>query len=263
MSRIAATVAISGLVVAGFATPAFAQDLAGVVNGVPQAVSEVLPGSTNTAVHNWKNSNVTRTIEVNGKAGAVAKPGDILTFTLTYTDNNIWGFKSYIQRVTDFKPAGLTYVANSATYSEGDGPWAPTNEADKWFRIKDGAVEFHAGIIFSAFGGPATSKVSFKWQYRVTDEIADGNYDTGTEIHFNPGNKVEPLRDIGPKLTIQRPASVLPGGTSGAAGSPSLSSPGLASPNLTSPGLPSPGIGGSAGSPSLPDPASFFKAPGK
>lgn len=152
---------------------------------------------------------------------------------------------SYIQRMTDVIPNGLQYVANSATYKVGSDDWADPNESDKWLEIvNNGAVEFKAGTIFQAWGSPTTSTVSFKWQYRVTDAIADGALNTGTEIHFNPGDKVEKLHDMGPKLTVKReaPAPGIPGVPGGSLGSPSLQSPGFQSPGLPSPGLPSPGI---------------------
>lgn len=178
-------------------------------------------------------------MEVNGVASAVVKPGDVLTFTLTYTDDNIWGSKSYIQRVTDVIPDGLSYVANSATYKVGDEDWASPNESDKWLSIvNNGAVEFAAKSLLSSWGSPTTSTVSFKWQYRVTDAVAEGTLDTGTEIHFRPSNKVEQLHGMGPKLFVKK-AQVTPDGSFGSPSLSSLSSPGLASPGLPSPSLPS------------------------
>lgn len=249
--RIAAATLAFGLAFAGATTPAMAQDVNAIQDKISEVTGQLLPGGSNTATHEWGNSNVTRTVLVNGKAGAVAKPGDTLTFELVYTDNNIWGSRSYIQRVTDFKPKGLKYVSNSATYKVGDQDWADKNTSDKWFQLKDGAVEFISSNIFQAFGGPATSKVAFKWEYEVTEDIKDGTFDTGTEIHFNPFNKVETLDKMGPKLTIKREAKpVLPGlpelpgvGNGSSFGSPNLNSPGLPSPNL--------GGGSSAGSPNL------------
>lgn len=249
--RIAAATLTFGLAFAGVTTPAMAQEVPNIGNKVTEALGELLPGGSNTATHQWSKSNVTRTVLVNGKAGAVAKPGDTLTFELVYTDNNIWGSRSYIQRVTDFKPEGLKYVPNSATYKVGDEDWADKNTSDKWFRLNKGAVEFVSGNIFRAFGSPTISKVAFKWEYEVTEDIQDGTFDTGTEIHFNPFDKVETLDKMGPKLTIKREAKpILPGlpelpgaGSGGSWGSPNLNSPGLPSPNL--------GGGSSAGSPNL------------
>ena len=248
IARIAALSLAAGMTFAGFGNTAHAQDLLSVdsiTQTVTDAIGEVTGTGSSSATHSWKNSNVTRSVEVNGVAGAVVKPGDVVTFTLTYTDNNPKLFKSYIQRMTDVIPNGLQYVANSGTYKVGSDDWADPNESDKWLEIvNNGAVEFKAGTIFQAWGSPTTSTVSFKWQYRVTDAIADGALNTGTEIHFNPGDKVEKLHDMGPKLTVKReaPAPGIPGVPGGSLGSPSLQSPGFQSPGLPSPGLPSPGI---------------------
>lgn len=246
IARIAALSLAAGMTFAGFGNTAHAQDLLSVdsiTQTVTDAIGEVTGTGSSSATHSWKNSNVTRSVEVNGVAGAVVKPGDVVTFTLTYTDNNPKLFKSYIQRMTDVIPNGLQYVANSATYKVGSDDWADPNESDKWLEIvNNGAVEFKAGTIFQAWGSPTTSTVSFKWQYRVTDAIADGALNTGTEIHFNPGNKVEKLHDMGPKLTVKReaPAPGIPGVPGGSLGSPSLQSPSLPSPG--SPSLQSLGI---------------------
>ncbi|OFJ56892.1 hypothetical protein HMPREF2857_03190 [Corynebacterium sp. HMSC076C10] len=251
IARIAALSLAAGMTFAGFGNTAHAQDLLSVdsiTQTVTDAIGEVTGTGSSSATHSWKNSNVTRSVEVNGVAGAVVKPGDVVTFTLTYTDNNIWGAKSYIQRMTDVIPDGLQYVANSATYKVGDDEWANQNESDKWLEIvNNGAVEFAADRITQAWGSPTTSTVSFKWKYRVTDAIADGALNTGTEIHFNPSNSVEKLHDMGPKLTVKReaPAPDIPGipdVPGGSLGSPSLQSPSLPSPGFQSPGLPSPGI---------------------
>lgn len=246
IARIAALSLAAGMTFAGFGNTAHAQDLLSVdsiTQTVTDAIGEVTGTGSSSATHSWKNSNVMRSVEVNGVAGAVVKPGDVVTFTLTYTDNNIWGAKSYIQRMTDVIPNGLQYVANSATYKVGDDEWANPNESDKWLEIvNNGAVEFKAGTIFQAWGSPTTSTVSFKWKYRVTDAIADGALNTGTEIHFNPSNSVEKLHDMGPKLTVKReaPAPGIPGVPGGSLGSPSLQSPSLPSPG--SPSLQSLGI---------------------
>lgn len=245
IARIAALSLAAGMTFAGFGNTAHAQELPSIdsiTQTVTDAIGEVTGTGSSSATHSWKNSNVTRSVEVNGVAGAVVKPGDVVTFTLTYTDNNIWGAKSYIQRMTDVIPNGLQYVANSATYKVGSDDWADPNESDKWLEIvNNGAVEFKAGTIFQAWGSPTTSTVSFKWKYRVTNAIADGALNTGTEIHFNPSNSVEKLHDMGPKLTVKREAPA-PGVPGGSLGSPSLQSPGFQSPGLPSPGLPSPGI---------------------
>lgn len=243
IARIAALSLAAGMTFAGFGNTAHAQDLLSVdsiTQTVTDAIGEVTGTGSSSATHSWRNSNVTRSVEVNGVAGAVVKPGDVVTFTLTYTDNNPKLFKSYIQRMTDVIPNGLQYVANSATYKVGSDDWADPNESDKWLEIvNNGAVEFKAGTIFQAWGSPTTSTVSFKWQYRVTDAIADGALNTGTEIHFNPGDKVEKLHDMGPKLTVKReaPAPGIPGVPGGSLGSPSLQSPGFQSPGLPSPGI--------------------------
>ena len=243
IARIAALSLAAGMTFAGFGNTAHAQDLLSVdsiTQTVTDAIGEVTGTGSSSATHSWKNSNVTRSVEVNGVAGAVVKPGDVVTVTLTYTDNNPKLFKSYIQRMTDVIPNGLQYVANSATYKVGSDDWADPNESDKWLEIvNNGAVEFKAGTIFQAWGSPTTSTVSFKWQYRVTDAIADGALNTGTEIHVNPGDKVEKLRDMGPKLTVTReaPAPGIPGVPGGSLGSPSLQSPGFQSPGLPSPGI--------------------------
>ncbi|MDK8727172.1 hypothetical protein [Corynebacterium amycolatum] len=243
IARIAALSLAAGMTFAGFGNTAHAQDLLSVdsiTQTVTDAIGEVTGTGSSSATHSWKNSNVTRSVEVNGVAGAVVKPGDVVTVTLTYTDNNPKLFKSYIQRMTDVIPNGLQYVANSATYKVGSDDWADPNESDKWLEIvNNGAVEFKAGTIFQAWGSPTTSTVSFKWQYRVTDAIADGALNTGTEIHFNPGDKVEKLHDMGPKLTVKReaPAPGIPGVPGGSLGSPSLQSPGFQSPGLPSPGI--------------------------
>lgn len=240
INRIAAISLAAGMTLAGFGATASAQDAAGtddIVKGVTDAIAETVAGANSSATHSWKNSQVTRSVEVNGVASAVVKPGDVLTFTLTYTDDNIWGSKSYIQRMTDVIPDGLSYVANSATYKVGDEDWANPNESDKWLKIvNNGAVEFSAKSLLNSWGSPTTSTVSFKWQYRVTDAIAEGTLDTGTEIHFRPSNKVEQLHDMGPKLYVKKNSPVTPGGSLGSLGSPSLSSPGLNSPGMASPG---------------------------
>lgn len=236
-NRIAAIALAAGMTIAGSVATALAQELAGtddVVASVTDAIAETSASVNSSATHSWKKSQVTRSVEVNGVASAVVKPGDVLTFTLTYTDDNIWGSKSYIQRMTDVIPDGLSYVANSATYKVGDEDWVSPNDSDKWLNIvNNGAVEFAAGSLLNSWGSPTTSTVSFKWQYRVTDAIADGLLDTGTEIHFRPSNKVEQLHDMGPKLFVKRDA-VTPGGSLGSFGSPGLS--GLSSPGLQSPG---------------------------
>ncbi|WP_297451817.1 hypothetical protein [uncultured Corynebacterium sp.] len=248
LTRIAALSLAAGMTFAGFGATAHAQELPGadaIVKTVTDAIDETSATVVSSATHSWKKSNVTRSVEVNGVAGAVVKPGDVVTFTLTYTDNNPKLFKSYIQRMTDVIPDGLQYVANSATYKVGDGDWASPNESDKWIGlVNNGAVEFKAGRIDQAWGSPTISSVSFTWQYRVTDEIADGSLNTGTEIHFNPGNKIEKLHDMGPKLFVKREAPApgipdIPGVPGGSLGSPGLQSPG--SLGLQSPGLKSPG----------------------
>ena len=144
IARIAALSLAAGMTFAGFGNTAHAQDLLSVdsiTQTVTDAIGEVTGTGSSSATHSWKNSNVTRSVEVNGVAGAVVKPGDVVTFTLTYTDNNPKLFKSYIQRMTDVIPNGLQYVANSATYKVGSDDWADPNESDKWLEIvNNGAV---------------------------------------------------------------------------------------------------------------------------
>ena len=246
VSRALALALASGIALSSSAGIASALEENPIANTMNSAANELAAGINNSSTYNWKNSNVTRTVEVNGQASATAKPGDVLTFTLTYTDNNLWGSRSYIQSLTDVKPAGLQYVANSATYKEGDEDWADPTTADKWFMLtEDGAVKFDGKNLFNSFGGPATKTVSFKWQYRVTDAAVDGTYDSGALIHFRPDNKVYELDKMGPKLVIARPKPNLPGLPDlGAPGQPSpgLNSPGLNSPGLNSPSLQSPGM---------------------